>query len=899
MRKKYLSALLFGALLFASAGTFTSCKDYDDDINNLQEQINTINTTLTELKSQIGTVGVSSVTFDETTGVLTVVDGTGTHAYNIATSAEVMVEAEIKDGKLYVNNEEIGAVVGEVTVKDGKLMVDGKEVASLGGESSVVLVKNEDTQTCTLTVGDQTVTLPLNADANVAAEVRLANNTSRFGRVAWGLASAANADWKGPKGAVTEGQLLVGYIDAIQVSVSPYSYDLSAQTLKLVDTEGNEAAVKVVATPNSVATSEGPATGDTRAASVDGKWNLSIEMTDDVTAENIADKFMSKDKCILYALEVNGKVISPYGIEISTEALKASATPAKTPADGSKVEYNGESVENADLTFVPGNKYEFVYADAKAYDSYITFEGAQGDLANSLNITADGMTVNIPSTVPANQTVTATIHVMNVDGTVLETATFDITTKASEIVAPVEGLKSEYKLTASTTDAPKITFDVTGVFSYEDLNLLKTASKDNFNVAVTSGNMADFFYYTAGNNGELTVNGAKLLKVGDDGKLTGWSADNDAISALKYVELTVSNGTNTLYNADSKAGVYTMEVTFKDGNNEIRKFTNELTVSMPSMSDFLTHTTGAAWTDADNLTMPLNEEGVIPSMYTAYALTKDAKAANVSFRFESLAYKTSASATTLSFDPILVTGTQIQEEDGSSDGQGNLTSKYCEVPGSDLTEAIKLNEAAVTVLKSDNTKDDSKKGSALRTVKVTTVYNVNGYELTDEFTMHFTNAIDGAKFVYLKSVKQSDGKYKWVESAIEKAVGNSITIAALPATGSDAVGIDPNATPTVEAEGLVLSYKDKYYTINGGTATGVNGVDVAFDTNWSFALNTEVVGADASASWGSSDGQLTITNLPANGIYDIVVTPTCKAAGKVGNNTSVWFTFPSLKISVK
>ena len=39
MRKKYLSALLFGALLFASAGTFTSCKDYDDDINNLQNQI--------------------------------------------------------------------------------------------------------------------------------------------------------------------------------------------------------------------------------------------------------------------------------------------------------------------------------------------------------------------------------------------------------------------------------------------------------------------------------------------------------------------------------------------------------------------------------------------------------------------------------------------------------------------------------------------------------------------------------------------------------------------------------------------------------------------------------------------------------------------------------------------
>ena len=55
MRKKYLSALLFGALLFASAGTFTSCKDYDDDIKNLQEQIDG-KATLEELQSQLETM---------------------------------------------------------------------------------------------------------------------------------------------------------------------------------------------------------------------------------------------------------------------------------------------------------------------------------------------------------------------------------------------------------------------------------------------------------------------------------------------------------------------------------------------------------------------------------------------------------------------------------------------------------------------------------------------------------------------------------------------------------------------------------------------------------------------------------------------------------------------------
>lgn len=40
MNKKFLSAILFGALAVTSTGSFVSCKDYDDDIDNLQTQIN-------------------------------------------------------------------------------------------------------------------------------------------------------------------------------------------------------------------------------------------------------------------------------------------------------------------------------------------------------------------------------------------------------------------------------------------------------------------------------------------------------------------------------------------------------------------------------------------------------------------------------------------------------------------------------------------------------------------------------------------------------------------------------------------------------------------------------------------------------------------------------------------
>lgn len=39
MKRKYFSALLMGALTITSVSTFTSCKDYDDDIDNLQSQI--------------------------------------------------------------------------------------------------------------------------------------------------------------------------------------------------------------------------------------------------------------------------------------------------------------------------------------------------------------------------------------------------------------------------------------------------------------------------------------------------------------------------------------------------------------------------------------------------------------------------------------------------------------------------------------------------------------------------------------------------------------------------------------------------------------------------------------------------------------------------------------------
>ena len=55
MNKKFLSAVLFGALMVTSTGTFVSCKDYDDDIKNLQEQIDSQKSDLTSKVTAVET----------------------------------------------------------------------------------------------------------------------------------------------------------------------------------------------------------------------------------------------------------------------------------------------------------------------------------------------------------------------------------------------------------------------------------------------------------------------------------------------------------------------------------------------------------------------------------------------------------------------------------------------------------------------------------------------------------------------------------------------------------------------------------------------------------------------------------------------------------------------------
>ena len=387
MRKKYLSALLFGALLFASAGTFTSCKDYDDDIDNLQEQINTVVSDLNDLQTKVDALGgmVSDVTFAD--GTLTVKTDKGDFTCNIPDKTGVQKVELSKDGNNLVltvdgvAQEPIALPeqenVPEIKVEGGKLIVGDKSYdLAVDVQSNVTAVKNNIDGTYTLTVNGETVTLPL-----AYAEVRIdfasepkftemidaepANSSKVEEGIHWATATSA-ISWDGPKGAIAAGQLLVGQISAVQVSVRPVSYDLSdpSHTLKLVDSKGNYARVIVKATKG---VEDGPIHAGSRAdANVNvgtlqqGEYALTIQMDETVTKDNIITAFANDvPQNIKYALEVDGVKVTDYDVVIDTQ-LRADAQLQAEKFDWNKfvVGGKGEVYQDGSSTPLTGKQEE-------------------------------------------------------------------------------------------------------------------------------------------------------------------------------------------------------------------------------------------------------------------------------------------------------------------------------------------------------------------------------------------------------------------------------------------------------------------------------------------------------------------------------------------------------------
>ena len=602
MNKKFLSAILFGALMVSSTGTFVSCKDYDDDIDNINKELTDIKSKLSDLESKVTTGGAYVTKIESVEGGLkvSVSDGTSYNLTIAGTPAGSTVVIDKTTGEISIDGTPTGFFAttgttpqGESTapyVKDGfwyfyddatkafvksEYKASGNAWAVQKGDSVVLHIPNEAGVM-------QEITLPTSSSALTALNATPSNWTSGK-NIAWSKAGA-DVTWAGKKGNVAAGQLLIGQLGSETATVTPASYDLGAQELTLVDIDGKTAPVTVTATA-----AEGDYVTD-RAASPSGKWNLAIAMTDEVTADNIATAFTKKvngvDKNVKYALAVNGTVMTGYEYVIDTQTVNESKT---------NTAYNKANIGLASANVALGTSTLSLNAAtaAQAYDSYLTFEGASKTLAEAKGITVDGMNITVPATAAATPGLSVTVNILDITGKIAKKDVVLMIAGASvsetETVAPVS-------IKISTVNSFSV--DLGTIFTNLDANIAQNADATKTTVTTADGNFFALTSATSIGDGlyKVAENTAIAFKKADGGAAT--IAARNAIKAVITLNYTGSKYTTAAKDLANIYGTFNLTLTLKDAQgNELKKVIVPVTVSKPEFDDYYTANQYAGWNE--------------------------------------------------------------------------------------------------------------------------------------------------------------------------------------------------------------------------------------------------------------------------------------------------------------
>ena len=587
--------------MVSSTGTFVSCKDYDDDIDNINKELTDIKSKLSDLESKVTTGGAYVTKIESVEGGLkvSVSDGTSYNLTIAGTPAGSTVVIDKTTGEISIDGTPTGFFAttgttpqGESTapyVKDGfwyfyddatkafvksEYKASGNAWAVQKGDSVVLHIPNEAGVM-------QEITLPTSSSALTALNATPSKWTSGK-NIAWSKAGA-DVTWAGKKGNVAAGQLLIGQLGSETATVTPASYDLGAQELTLVDIDGKTAPVTVTATA-----AEGDYVTD-RAASPSGKWNLAIAMTDEVTADNIATAFTKKvngvDKNVKYALAVNGTVMTGYEYVIDTQTVNESKT---------NTAYNKANIGLASANVALGTSTLSLNAAtaAQAYDSYLTFEGASKSLAEAKGITVDGMNITVPATAAATPGLSVTVNILDITGKIAKNnvalTIAGTSVSETETVAPVS-------IKISTVNSFSV--DLGTIFTNLDANIAQNADATKTTVTTADGNFFALTSTTAANGLFNVAGNDKIAFKQADGGAASIAARNatKAVITLNYAGSKYTTAAKDLANI---YGTFNLTLTLKDKQgNELKKVIVPVTVSKPEFDDYYTANQYAGWNE--------------------------------------------------------------------------------------------------------------------------------------------------------------------------------------------------------------------------------------------------------------------------------------------------------------
>ncbi len=131
MNKKFLKTLLLGGLMFSFMGVFTACEDYDDEINNLQNQITANSDAIADIQALLAKGVVIEKVEKNAEGILlTLSDGTTqqiTNGANGADGKDAAVWTIGNDGYWYKDGVKTEYKAVGTDGKDGQDGQDGKD----------------------------------------------------------------------------------------------------------------------------------------------------------------------------------------------------------------------------------------------------------------------------------------------------------------------------------------------------------------------------------------------------------------------------------------------------------------------------------------------------------------------------------------------------------------------------------------------------------------------------------------------------------------------------------------------------------------------------------------------------------------------------------------------------
>ena len=379
MNKKFLSAILFGTLMVTSAGTFVSCKDYDDDIDNLQGQIDANKAGIEELKKLIGEGDyVTNVTKD---GDNIVVSFKNAGDKTIELKDEVGSICKVENGELYIDGKATGIKISAdapvtefkpaVKVEDGKwavLQADGT-YKTTGIPATGVTVSGSQTEGFILTFvnaeGEETV-IELPTAASRITSLSVANGaktTVKLNKYTFGITAENKKAWEKATGkTVTSAKFIVADNAENKVSVRVNPVDVDATAIEFVAINGKN---EVLPNVTFVANEDKNYATEVRAAYGNGLYHMTVKqftLADD-KASDALDKAMANDKGY-YALTANNVYRAEYNMKFQIEAATAAI---------GDILVDDKEVENEAVTVDAGKAHSVtVENEEDLYDLYLS-----------------------------------------------------------------------------------------------------------------------------------------------------------------------------------------------------------------------------------------------------------------------------------------------------------------------------------------------------------------------------------------------------------------------------------------------------------------------------------------------------------------------------------------------